>query len=241
MRAQVRQRAGVVAALVVLSGTSGCGFVDALAHPEAAAEAEATLAPSTVAPAVTTPGPPQPWLIVDGALTTAGAGTGNLKVTVGPVRTGLVPPVPHISDCPMDGPSLQYVPVEFAYTAPGLAAHVAIDRGPATPADAGAVAVFAESGNGLETYCDDAPPLPTWDKFWNQMGAPTVTTYVVLDQAVTPATPDGRSEVFPTLQLRISDLRVFSDQSQQRGLRVGALTVGAPCADDPDAICVPLG
>ena len=73
------------------------------------------------------------------------------------------------------------------------------------------------------------------------MGAPTVTTYVVLDQAVTPATPDGRSAVFPTLQLRISDLRVFSDQSQQRRLGVGALTVGDPCADDPDAICVPLG
>jgi hypothetical protein len=73
------------------------------------------------------------------------------------------------------------------------------------------------------------------------MGAPTVTTYVVLDQAVTPATPDGRSAVFPTLQLRISDLRVFSDQSQQRGLGVVALSVGAACADDPDAICVPLG
>jgi hypothetical protein len=58
---------------------------------------------------------------------------------------------------------------------------------------------------------------------------------------LTPATPDGRSAVFPTLQLRISDLRVFSDQSQQRGLGVVALSVGATCADDPDAICVPLG
>ena len=64
---------------------------------------------------------------------------------------------------------------------------------------------------------------------------------MVIDQAVTPATPDGRSAVFPTLQLRISDLRVFADQAQQRGLGVRELTVGAVCADDPDAICVPLG
>jgi hypothetical protein len=76
VRAQALQRVGVVAALVLLSGTSGCGFVDALAHPEAAAESEATLAPASVAPAVSTPDPPQSTLIVDGALTTAGVGTG---------------------------------------------------------------------------------------------------------------------------------------------------------------------
>jgi hypothetical protein len=241
VRAQVRRRWGVVAALVVLFGTSGCGFVNDLAHPEAAGATVETSPPAEVVPAVGTPVSAGPRVIVDGALTTTAGDAGHLTVTVGRVRTGLVPPVPHIADCPMDGPSLQYVAVGFTSSAPGLAAHVAISRGPATPADVVDVGVFAESGNGLETYCDDAPPLPTWDKFWNQMGAETVSVYVVLDQAVTAATPDGRSEVFPTMQLRISDLRLISDRSDVRGLGVGQLSVGAACADAPDAICVPLG
>jgi hypothetical protein len=180
--------------------------------------------------------------VIAGQLRTAGGpGGGLLMVTVGKVQTGLFPPVPNVLDCPMDGPSLQYVPVDFAFSSPGLAARVEIDRGPATPADVVGVAAFAESADGTETYCDDAPPLPTRDRFWNQSGAATVTVYVVIDQAVTPATPDGRAAVFPTLQLRIFDLRVFADQAQQHGLGVRELTVGAVCADDPDAICVPLG
>jgi hypothetical protein len=199
-------------------------------------------APESVGAAAGTPAPEQPRVIAAGPLTTTtGSGVGYLSVTVGTVQTGLVPPVPHVTECPMDGPSLQYVPVDFAFGAPGLAAHVEITRGPATPADVAGVAVFAESANGDETYCDDAPPLPTGDRFWNQMGAATVTVYVVLDQAVAPATPDGRNAVFPTLQLRISDLRVVEDPTHERSLGVGALTVGAVCADDPDAICVPLG
>jgi hypothetical protein len=235
---QVRRLLRAAAALLVLTATSGCGFMTDLARPED--PPTETAAPTSVIPAVGTPAREQPRVIAAGQLTTTGSGGGSLTVTVGKVQTGLVPPVPHVTECPMDGPSLQYVPVDFAFSSPGLAAHVEIGRGPATPADVAGVAVFAESANGDETYCDDAPPLPTRDRFWNQMGAATITVYVVLDQAVTPASPDGRSAVFPTLQLRISDLRVIEDPAHQRSLGVGPLTVAAACADDPDAICVPL-
>ena len=240
---QVRRRLGVAGALLVLTATSGCGFMTDLANPGAdPGVAAETSAPDSVVPAAGTPAPVTPRVIAAGQLrTTSGAGGGLLTVTVGKVQTGLYPPVPNVLDCPMDGPSLQYVPVDFAVSSPGLAAHVEIGRGPATPADVAGVAAFAESADGTETYCDDAPPLPTRDRFWNQMGADTVTVYVVLDEAVTPASPDGRSAVFPTLQLRISDLRVLTDPDHGRRLGVGELTVGAVCADDPDAICVPLG
>jgi hypothetical protein len=46
---------------------------------------------------------------------------------------------------------------------------------------------------------------------------------------------------YPTLRLRISDLRVFTDPERVRPLTVGEMAVGAACPDDPEAICVPLG
>lgn len=241
MRAGSRAGAAIGVLLVVL--TSGCAFLDDLAHPQEP-DAEATTA-APVAAAPTAPGPPVPRVIVDGDLLTSGGGpAGRLVVSVGAVETGLVPPVP-IADfgdaCSVEGRSLQYVPIDFATTSAGVAAHLEIGTGPDTPADVCQVVIFVESGNGSQDYCADAPPMPTSDRFWNPMGAPTVTAWVVLDDAVTPATPGGRPEVFPTLQLRISDLRRFSDPTVQHGLVPGALGVGSPCADDADAICVPLG
>ena len=73
------------------------------------------------------------------------------------------------------------------------------------------------------------------------MGAATVTGFVVLDEAVTAATPDGRADVFPTLRLRISELRLFADPEHVRSLTLGELSIGAACPDDTEAICVSLG
>ena len=73
------------------------------------------------------------------------------------------------------------------------------------------------------------------------MGAPTITAWAVLDQAVTPAAPAGRPEVFPTLELRISDFRLFSDRAAQHAFVPQPPDRGALCPDDPDALCVPLG
>jgi hypothetical protein len=165
------------------------------------------------------------------------------------VRTGLVPPVPGFSDgCPVDGPSLQYVAVDFTYTTtddhqtprPGLAAHVTVHRGPATPDDVGDVGVFADSHGNPGPFCSDYPPLPTTDTFWNQMGAASVTVFVAVDRAVSPAFPGGRAEVFPTLELEISSLRWFRDPGSVRTLGVGDMSVGAACSHDATAICLQL-
>jgi len=225
---------------VVLVTASGCGFLDALAHPEAS-QPEPAVATATPAPA-----PAPPPVIVDGDLRTSAGATGtppgNLVVTLGEPRTGLEPPAPNTEDCHFDPPALQYLPVEFASTVPGLAAHLQVSTGPGTPGDIGDVGIFVESNGGEQVYCADSPPLPTRDKFFNQGGARVITAWVVLQRAVTAATPAGRPEVFPTLQLRISDLRELSGpDSVVRRLVPGALRVGAVCADDPRAICVRLG
>lgn len=221
--------------LVVLAATSGCGFLNALSHPPAPAPQ-----PDTAAAPVTTPPAPPPRIVEADLQTASGGPGGHLAVTLGRPRTGLQPPVANTEDCRFDAPSLEYLPVEFA-TPPGLAAHVGIGTGPATPGDIGDVGIFVESNGGEQVYCTQFPPLPTWDTFWNQSGARTITAWVVLDQAVTPATPDGRPEVFPSLQLRISHLRMLSDPAGGRTLVPGALGRGAVCPDDPGAICVPLG
>ena len=250
MRAAHRRRRLRVALLaIVLGTTSGCGFLNDLANPDAQAVA-AEPSPAPAAPTVAAPDADAPVVIAEGDLLLTGGGAlGHLVVTQGPVRTGLVPPVPGFSDgCPVEGPSLQYVALDFTYTTtndhhapqPGLAAHVTVDRGPATPPDVGDVGIFADSNGDPGPYCSDYPPLPTTDRFWNQMGAATVTVYVVVDQAVTAAFPDGRGDVFPTLELQISELRWFRDPGSVRTLGVGQMSVGAACADDPAAICVPL-
>jgi hypothetical protein len=242
-----RRTRALLGAVIVLASTAGCGFLQDLAQPD-----EAPSIPVADPVPADTPSAPAtgPVVIAEGDLRTASGGeVGRVTVTVGPAQTGFVPPVPNFSDsCPVDGPSLQYVPVDVGFTTAGsrpsiqsgLAARLDVSTGPATPADIGDVGIVVESGDGTERYCFGYPPLPTADRFWNQMGAPTVTGFVVLDDAVTSATPDGRADVFPTLRLRISDLRVFTDPERVRPLTVGEMAVGAACPDDPEAICVPL-
>jgi hypothetical protein len=238
-----RGRALLVAALLPLSG---CGFLRDMAEPDGP--------PSVPVATPASSDPPHsagPVVVAEGFLRSeAGGAVGRITVTVGVAETGFVPPVPNFSgSCPVEPTSLQYVPVSVGFTAnsgarpvgAGLAARLDVGVGPSTPADIGDVGIVVESGDGTERYCHDYPPLPTSDRFWNQLNTATVTGFVVLDRAVTPATPDGRPDVFPTLGLRISELRLFSDPEDVRRLRLGELSVGAACPDDAEAICVPLG
>jgi len=231
----------VAVLLAVVLPVGGCGFVNAMAHPEE--RTTEAPSPAPVAPATTT-APAGPVTLVQADL----AGDLHLQVTVGPVRTGLVPPFPEFSDgCPVSGPSLQYVAVGFRLTGlpgdsyEGLAGHLTVTPGPATPGDIGDVGVFFGPSEGHDVYCADYPPLPTTDTFWSHGGPPVVEGYVVLDQAVTAATPQGRPEVFPTLQARIDHLRVKDGQTlAERELHVTAVGAGTQCPDDPDAFCIPL-
>ncbi|NYJ04139.1 hypothetical protein [Petropleomorpha daqingensis] len=240
----IRGVRAVVALLAVVLTAAGCGFVDAMAHPEEQTTQPSSAAPVTAAP---TTAPPGPVTIVSTDLTGGGPGGLHLDVTVDPVRTGLVPPFPEFSDgCPVSGPSLQYVAVNFSLSGNpgdywGLAAHLTVTPGAATPGDIGDVGVFFGPSPGHDVYCTDYPPLPTSDRFWEQGMQHVVTGYVVLDQAVTAATPQGRAEVFPTLQARIDHLRVKDGQTLvERELHVTAVRTGTQCPDDPDAFCLPL-
>src|SRR5688572_16570451 len=154
------RRAGrtLAATVVVLGTTSACGSLSAPDHPEEAAAAAATsgFPAGTSAPA--TPTPSGPTTIAQGNLVGGdGRPAGTLVVTAGRVQTGLVLPFSQFAeDCPVDGPSLQFVPVTFRFTlggaAGGLAAHLTVTPGPATPADIGDVGVFFEPASPDERY-----------------------------------------------------------------------------------------
>jgi hypothetical protein len=234
-------------ASAVLTSVAGCGFLQDLTEPDEPPSVPVASSP----PPTGEPAAEGPVVVAEGVLLAdAGGAVGRLTVTVGLAQAGYVPPVPNFSDsCPVEPTSLQYVPVSVAFTAPGsstpsdpgLAARLDVGLGHSTPSDIGDVGIVVESGDGTESYCHDYPPLPTSDRFWNQMNAADVTGYVLLDRAVTAATPEGRPDVFPTLGLRISELRLFSTPEDVATLHVGDLSVGALCPDDAEAICVPLG
>jgi hypothetical protein len=239
--------AAVAVTVALLFTASGCGFVNALAHPEPVSDGTIDdLASASDAP---TTDPQAPRVIAEGDLQRAGRAVGHLTVTAGPVRTGLIPPVPNFTpDCPVEGPSLQYVEVGITYTylgsdaaLSGLAGHLTVRTSAATPAGIGDVGVFFESQDIDEEYCAHYPPLPTTDTFYNHAGPRTVYGYVVLDRAVTPATPQGRPEVFPTLQLELSNLRFYSEPGSATALTPGVPSVGSTCAGDATTICMPLG
>jgi hypothetical protein len=238
---------GAAVAVGVLTGTSGCGFLDAVAHPDA--QQAADVAAGLTAQAAAPPAPPAftPGVIAEGELVAAGGPAGTVQLTTGSVQTGLVLPFPAFSrDCPVDGAAMQYVPVDVVfeltrgYGMAGLAGHLTVTPGPSTPADIGDLGVFFEPSWDDDEYCSDAPPLPTTDTFWAQ-GTIRVTGYVVLDQAVGPATPEGRTEVFRTLQVQLSELRIRGQDGDETPVTLGSVSTGALCPDDPDAFCVPLG
>lgn len=240
MRRPVRVLLTVAALLLT---ASGCGFADALAHPKTPdvvpEQATTTAAPTT----------PAERSVIEADVRLASGETGHVSITVGPVRNGLAPPVPNFSDdCPVDWQTLQYVAVGVTFRLggaqgiSGLAGHLAVRTTAATPAGTGDVGVFFESQDGAERYCAHYPPLPTTDSFYNHAGPQVVYGYVVLDKAITPSTPQGRPEVFPTLQLQLSDLRYYEpDSDQPTPVTPTAVTVGTACPGAAAAICAQLG
>jgi hypothetical protein len=63
---------------------------------------------------------------------------------------------------------------------------------------------------------------------------------VVLEEAVPTGTPQGRSDVFSSLQLKVSNLRQFDDYVP-RPLTADTPTIGQLCPGDLEAVCAPLG
>ncbi|MEI4280731.1 hypothetical protein [Klenkia terrae] len=226
----------LVACSLVLAATSGCGVGAALGQQPATTSVD--VAPDPVASPTTTTAsaPADPVLVVRAPLGGA-AGSDELTVTRGRTQTGLVPPMPGWSaECPVDFPALQYVPLEVQVDGDDLAGHLTVETTAATPSDIGPIGVFFDGA--AEPYCQGDPAFALTDTFWSHGNSGRATAYVVLQDAVTPATPAGRPEVFSTLEIRIDHLRTHSGGDVP--FTPQTPVVGALCADDPDAVCVSL-
>lgn len=159
-----------------------------------------------------------------------------LVVGTQPLQGGAAPDrVPNFDTCTADPARLQYLPVQIRMPQYWLSATFTVQTTGSTPPDIGRLGFFFQSG-GDGTPC----PNGTWstsDSFLAaNMDQQVITGYVVLDPAFTSSTPQGRPDVFRSLQLRVSDI-------QYGGRRpiVSAPTVGSLCPGTQDELCASLG
>ncbi|MGY1673360.1 hypothetical protein [Geodermatophilus sp. SYSU D00710] len=236
------RRSAVLPALALLGVLSGCGLLTDLGDPPAGAP-RFEGSPPPIAP-VPLPAPaPVPVPVASATLADSSGGaaySGRVEVVRTPVAVGL-PPLPgsFAEDCglPDDG-SVRSLAVELTFTdtstagMSGLAADVAL-----TAADGGApragTAAFVGSAAPGTRWCQDGTTSPVTDGVGVGSGVGSVTTVSVwvVARAAAP-TAD--------LVLRISGLRNEAGSNATGPwdeVRVGA----GGCADDPAALCVPLG
>ena len=161
---------------------------------------------------------------------------GPLEVDTQPIQGGVAPDrVPNFDSCQADRATLQYLPVQVHVPESWLSATVEVRPTASTPSDIGRLGFFFQAGRD-STPCPDGA-WPTSDSFLaSNMGQTRITGYVVLDQAFTPTTPQGRPEVFSTLELRVSNIR-FSG----RPAVIGPPTIGSLCPGTSNELCASLG
>jgi hypothetical protein len=143
--------------------------------------------------------------------------------------------VPQFDTCQADEAALQYLPVQIRTPQNWLSATFTMQTTASTPPDLGRLGFFFQAGDA-STPCPDGA-WSTSDSFEaSNVGQARITGYVVLDQAFAASTPQGRPDVFRTLQLRVSNIR-FSG----RPATVSPPTVGSLCPGTEDELCVSLG
>ncbi|KQS69842.1 hypothetical protein [Modestobacter sp. Leaf380] len=240
MRGAALRSLGALGLVGVL--TSGCGFASALADPQAAAASRAAEA-SAATPTPMSPAEPVaplgPVTLAGVDIATAdGRQSDHLSVVRRPTQTGLVPPLEGFTeDCDLDSTTLQYVAVTIDFDRDELAGHLTVEPTAETPTDIGPIGVFFDGA--AEPYCQDDPPLQLTDTFWwHGSSGGEVVAYLVLQDAVDATHPEGRPEVFSTLDVRIDQLRVHSRDDEP--FRLSPPQQGQLCADDPDALCLSL-
>ncbi|MGY1728490.1 hypothetical protein ACI79J_16105 [Geodermatophilus sp. SYSU D01062] len=238
MRALRRPAAVLSGAALALLATSGCSLLAAVAAPDE----EQPVAVSSPEPAPSVPPPPAPVEVAAAELADSSGPldfTGSVRVTRSAVAVGLPPlspPFPQDCALPDDG-SVRTLAVEVGFgndtfAEAGLAATVEL-----TAADGGApragTAVFVASSSPSARWCQDGDTAPTRDGFGLAAGAgygAAATVHVVARDAA--PTSD--------LVLRISGLRNEAGSNATGPWDEVTVTAGA-CADDPVALCVPLG
>jgi hypothetical protein len=235
-------RAAALAALVLAGGLSGCALLADLDgdRDDRADEVPLEGAPPPIAPV---PLPPAPEAVASAALADRHDGTayrGSLEAFRTPVGVG-VPPLPgsFAGDCalPDDG-SVRFLAVELTFTdtstagMSGLAADVALTAADGGPPREG-TAVFVGSASAGTRWCQDGATSPVTDGFGVGGGVGSVTTVDVWVVA---------RERAPTadLVLRVSGLRNEAGPNATGPWDEVTVSAGA-CADDPAALCVPLG
>jgi hypothetical protein len=210
--------------------------------------ARAPGSPSTAtAPAVTSPSTPDVAapevapVLIQAALDYPGlvdsvVPTAPLVVGTEPVQGGAAPDrVPNFDSCTGDPASLQYLPVKIRKPENWLSAAFTVQPTASTPTDIGRLGFFFQAGPA-STPCRNGA-WSTSDSFQaSNVGQGSITGYVVLDRAFTSSTPQGRVDVFATLQLRISNIRL-----SDRPAEVHPPTVGSFCPGTTRDLCTSLG
>ena len=229
----------------ILAGAAALAILVALAGAVAALYGHAAPrpAPSTAA-AVPSSAPTPPAAAEDAPVVIRadlsdpavhpGGDLAPLIVGIGALQGGSAPArVPNFDSCSADAATVQYLPVQIREPDSWLSATVTVQTTASTPSGIGRLGFFFQAGNS-SIPCP-AGAWSTSDSFLaSTMGQWLITGYVVLDRAYTPSTPQGRADVFRTLQLRVSNIR-----SSGRPVAIGAPTVGALCPGSSDALCVP--
>ena len=204
----------VLVAVVTWVGILAMGshHAPAAPHPSASASAAPQRTRPAAAPTEPATASAEGPVIAQAALQRAGHPYGGLTVGTGKPVLGVAPPLLNFDTCAAgDGKQLEYLPVEIRRALDGLAARVTVRPGPTTPPGIGRLGFFFESHDGDAIPCRDGAAWPTTDTFESSTGAPLITGYVVLDSAVTAATPQGRADILRSLQLEVSNLRQFDD------------------------------
>jgi hypothetical protein len=241
-------RIRLLAASLVLLTCAGCGFLDDLSAPDEPASAAPTTAPPP-------PEPPAPAAqeVLDVSLEDDRTFpfSADLSVLAGPVLDGL-PPLGsrYGDDCGLaDDATTQYLPVEVVFSNRSEAVAALAAGVDLLPADGAAgVGLVIASGDPAVRYCPDGSRTSSSDHFavGADAHAPSSVWLYLVRHAPTAEDQARGAAAFAALGLRFTDLENRAD-SVPGPWAVGHWTasrppaVGAPCPEDPMALCARLG
>jgi hypothetical protein len=226
--------AGTVAVVVALTAVL-IGVHHLTQAPEAAAAP-----PPPVRTVDAAPPPPVSTTVLHVGLTdprvTGGQRLADLVVDTKPLEGTVAPDrVPHFDTCQADGSVLQYLPVVIEAPVAAMHGTFTVETTASTPPLPGRLGFFFQAGQA-STPCPGGVWSPSDSFEAAAYEQPRITGYIVLDQAFSAATPKGRSDVFRTLQLRVSGL-----ETVHQPLTLGPLTTGSLCPGTQDELCAHLG
>jgi hypothetical protein len=234
-----RRRRWLLAGVLVTVLALGAVVVEVIGLTTAERAGSTAPAPSAnVAPETPAARPVAGPVVIEADLTdpgvTDGLPVGPLVIAEQPLQGGSAPNrVPNFDTCQADASMLQYLPVQIGLPEDWLSATVEVQTTASTPPGVGRLGFFFQAGRE-STPCPDGA-WPTSDHFLANLHQPHIVGYVVLDQAFSPSTPQGRADVFRTLQLRVSDVELSG-----RLATIGPPTVGSLCPGSQDELCARL-